>query len=161
MTENQKKFLDESVLVFDIDGTLCKYDFPLFNAKCFDKSTWLSLNMSLNPYVSAIPTSLFNEIIDSHNQDELYVLGVSLSSFESRNKIKFLNNYYSKFKDENIMFVSSNSFKYAILCELHNILEVSGVHKRIVLVEDNPDIMVHIESQNNESVRCVLVSDYI
>lgn len=162
MKDEIKNYLKDNILVFDIDGTLCKYDFPDFGVKCFDEHSWIHLNMLTDVYANAIPIRIFDDIIDSCNPNDLYSLGVAYSSFEQRNKINFMHKNFSKFKDNNIIFVSENKYKYDVLSELMEIYSQMGyTDKKIILIEDNSSIMLDVELKKNSNIHCMLVSDFL
>lgn len=161
MKDEIKNYLKDNILVFDIDGTLCKYNFQDFERKGFDAHSWIRLNMIKDMYDCSKPIKLFDDIIESHNQNNMYILGVACSSFEQRNKVNFIHKNFPKFRYENIIFVSDNCFKYDVLEELQIIYKQMGYTKKIILIEDNASIMLDIELKDNHSIKCMLISDFI
>lgn len=160
MTKEQEQYLLNNILVFDIDGTLAKYEFPNYRTKCFEYKEW-ALNSMLDGdmYKDAIPTSLFKDIIEKHESKELYILGTCLTSFEASSKIKFLQKHYPNIPQENIIFVGSNDLKYVILEGLYQNLMPED--KNIIMIEDNPNIMGDIETKKHPNIKCMLISDFL
>lgn len=152
--------LKDDILVFDVDGTLTKYDFPEF--KIAGKEEWISANIKRNMYTDAKPVHLFDEILESKNSSDLYILSVAFSSFEQNNKLEMLERLFPMFREDNIMFVADDSFKIYVLKYLRDLYDKEGKeHKRIVLIEDNVGIMSSIENLRDKRIKCYLLSDFI
>ena len=152
--------LKDDILVFDIDGTLTKYDFPEF--KIADKNEWVPLNIKRNVYTDAKPIHLFDELLESKNSSDLYILSVAFSSFEQNNKLDMLERLFPMFREDNIFFVAHDQFKVYILQYLRELYDKEGKeHKRIVLIEDNVNIMSSIENLRNKRIKCYLLSDFL
>ena len=154
--------LIDDIVLFDIDGVLGKYDFGELGIKIIPEHEWVRKNMIIDAYTFIQKTNIFDELIRSKNTDELNTLSVAFSSFEQRNKIRFLKENYNNISENGIIFVAKDEFKVDILKELRNIYDIVGKKdKRIVLIEDNVGIMASVEELKNDMIKCYLISDFI
>lgn len=146
-----------SILMFDIDGVLCKYWFKDYNTKCFEDIHWARMNVSCDMYAHAERTHLFDDIIEKWDAEKLYTLSTATSSFEQRNKIHLIKREFPKFKDENILFVGDDKYKVGVMSEFWRKYPKHDV----ILIEDSASILASVVSANNSHIKCYLVSDFI
>ena len=154
--------LVDDIVVFDIDGVLGKYDFKTLGIKIVEEHKWVRENMKRNMYETIDKTFLFDELIETKNPMNMYILSVALSSYEQENKKEFILRCYPNIREEHIIFVSESKYKVDILKELRESYDKSKKdNKRIVMLEDSVPVMKDVELVGNDKLRCFLVSDFI
>lgn len=154
--------LKESVVVFDMDGVLNRFDFSTLNIRMVPDHDWAEMNMIEDAYRYVQKTNIFSNLISTKNSDDVYVLSAALTSFEQANKKRFLNREYPNIKDDNMMFVGETRFKIDILKGLREILDKSGKsHMDIVMIEDSIGVLLDVSKLNNPRIKCYLVSDFL
>lgn len=152
--------LNDDIVLFDVDGVLGKFDFGELGFKILEKEKWLRKNMECDVYSYVQKTNFFDDFIKVHNN--LMVLSVAFSSYEQKNKIKFIERNYSNIDKENIIFVATDDLKVEVLKQLREDFDKKGFgNKRIILIEDNSRIMGSIEKLNNPRIKCFLLSDFL
>lgn len=153
--------LNNNVLVFDVDGTLVRYNFPTLGVKCFEPHEWIQLNARDNMYKHYIEkTNLFDEVI-ANNLEHVYTLSAALTSYEQNNKIEFINSTW-KIEKEHILFVSELQYKIDMLKILRDKYNSKGDStKDIILIEDDSSVMMQIEQARLHGIHCYLVSDFV
>lgn len=154
--------LKDSVVVFDMDGVLNKFDFSTLNIKIVPDHDWAKMNMMEDAYKYVQKTNIFDKIISAKNSEDVYVLSAALTSFEQANKINFLNREYPNIKNSNMMFVGETRFKIDILQGLREILDKNGKsHMDVVIIEDSMSVLLDVSNLDNPRIKCYLVSDFI
>ena len=154
--------LKDSVVVFDMDGVLNKFDFSTLNIKIVPDHEWAKMNMIEDAYRYVQKTNIFSDLIGSKNTDDVYVLSAALTSFEQANKMRFLNREYPNIKNSNMMFVGETRFKIDILKGLREILDNTGKsHVDIVMIEDSMSVLLDVTKLGNPKIKCYLVSDFL
>jgi len=157
-----EKILENSMIVFDIDGVLCKYDFEAKDRKCWESEEWIQINIHENPYAAAKRIKIFDKLIESKKPEDMCVLSTALCSHEQKNKQDFLKTNFHKIPQDQIFFVGSDKYKTDVLYALRKSLDNMGQSaKKIVMIEDNPSIMMEIEGMRNPKIRCLLISDFV
>lgn len=156
-----KRFSDD-MIVFDIDGILCKYDFGTLNKKIWEPHDWIRLNLRSNPYNHAVLTKIFDELIKLKKPDDLCTLSTALSSAEETNKREFLKKNYPKIPQDQVYFVGDDKYKVDVLMELRQSLNnLKMANKKIIMIEDSVSVMASIETMNIPLLRCMLISDFL
>jgi len=154
--------LKDDIVVFDMDGVLNRYNFPELGFKIYSEEGWIRKNMEIDVYSFAEKTSLFDELIESKNSMDLYICSAAGTSFEQTNKIRFLEEKYPNFREDNIIFVGKTEFKIEVLKYLRDLYDSHGKQdKRIVIIEDTVSVLDAVEKLNNPMIKCYLVSDFI
>ena len=154
--------LIDDIVIFDMDGTLNKYDFKELGFKIMEEHEWVRMNMQIDAYEFAEKTTLFGELIEKKNPMDMYVLSCAGCSFEQNNKINFIMREYPNIREEHIVFVAQSRYKVDIIKELREIYDKSHKQdKRIVIIEDNIGVLQDIENLHNDRIKCYLVSDFI
>ena len=94
------------------------------------------------------------------NSDRVYVLSVVSSTFEARQKIKFIAKNYPSIQKENIIFVSSPYYKKVIMSEIYNKYYKDIVNADDVsMIDDSLDVIHDIETNTN--FRCYHISEFV
>lgn len=148
------EYLLGKVVVFDIDGTLMRYDFGSLG-KGFLPDEWVERNVNGNIYgniylARCTPTHLFGEVIEKLGNDA-WVLSVSLSDFESRNKVEVLSVHYPSIRREQILFCADKSLKLPILKSMMEAGKLGDDRKDVVLVEDDSSLVYDIKRRAEAS----------
>ena len=154
--------LKDSVIVFDMDGVLSKFDFGDLDIKIVPEHEWAKMNMMEDMYKYVQKTSIFDELIDTKNSMDMYVLSQTLSSFEQNNKINFLERNYPNIREDNIIFVGDTNIKIDILKGLREILDNTGkADVDLVIIEDSLSVLLDVTELNNPKIKCYMISDFI
>ena len=154
--------LKDSVIVFDMDGVLSKFDFGDLGIKIVPEHEWAKMNMMEDMYKYVQKTRLFDELIDTKNLMDMYVLSQTLSSFEQNNKINFLERNYPNIREDNIIFVGDTNIKIDILKGLREILDNTGkADVDLVIIEDSLSVLLDVTELNNPKIKCYMISDFI
>lgn len=154
--------LKDSVIVFDMDGVLSKFDFGDLDIKIVPEHEWAKMNMMEDMYKYVQKTRLFDELIDTKNSMDMYVLSQTLSSFEQNNKINFLERNYPNIREDNIIFVGDTNIKIDILKGLREILDNTGkADVDLVIIEDSLSVLLDVTELNNPKIKCYMISDFI
>lgn len=154
--------LKDSVIVFDMDGVLSKFDFGDLGIKIVPEHEWAKMNMMEDMYKYVQKTRLFDELIDTKNSMDMYVLSQTLSSFEQNNKINFLERNYPNIREDNIIFVGDTNIKIDILKGLREILDNTGkADVDLVIIEDSLSVLLDVTELNNPKIKCYMISDFI
>ena len=154
--------LKDSVIVFDMDGVLSKFDFGDLDIKIVPEHEWAKMNMMEDMYKYVQKTSIFDELIDVKNSMDMYVLSQTLSSFEQNNKINFLERNYPNIREDNIIFVGDTNIKIDILKGLREILDNTGkADVDLVIIEDSLSVLLDVTELNNPKIKCYMISDFI
>lgn len=154
--------LKDSVIVFDMDGVLSKFDLGDLGIKIVPEHEWAKMNMMEDMYKYVQKTRLFDELIDTKNSMDMYVLSQTLSSFEQNNKINFLERNYPNIREDNIIFVGDTNIKIDILKGLREILDNTGkADVDLVIIEDSLSVLLDVTELNNPKIKCYMISDFI
>ena len=154
--------LKDSVIVFDMDGVLSKFDFGDLDIKIVPEHEWAKMNMMEDMYKYVQKTRLFDELIDTKNSMDMYVLSQTISSFEQNNKINFLERNYPNIREDNIIFVGDTNIKIDILKGLREILDNTGkADVDLVIIEDSLSVLLDVTELNNPKIKCYMISDFI
>ena len=157
-----KPNLNNAVIAFDMDGVLNKYKFGVLGIQGLDAPQWVEANMLRNMYNFAEKTSAFDEIIESKNPMDMYVISVALTSFEQTNKLSFLEEHYPAIREEHAIFVGDTKYKVEVLKTLRQILDQTGkANKDLVMIEDDARVLLDITKLDNPRIKCYLVSDFM
>ena len=157
-----KPNLDNAVIVLDMDGVLNKFDFGELQFKIVQDHEWAELTMLKDTYYFVRKTCIFDSLIESKSQSDLYVLSAALTSYEQNSKIAFLNREYPKINKDNVIFVGDAKFKIDILKGLRKILDKTGKeHMDLVMIEDTVSVLSDITKLNDDRIKCYLLSDFV
>lgn len=142
---------EKSVLVFDIDGVLAKYEYGDHNHNICSDEEWDSNAeyYSKLMYEQAQPVKLFQHLInDIRAGKNVYACSVA-SADESKAKKKFVLRNYS-IPEENIILVQNKMDK---LQALNNIKEqYPGLpDSKIILIDDTVKVLTHVQDNSDYS----------
>jgi len=160
------EYLKDKIVLFDVDGTLMRYDFGAIG-KCFTTDEWIHLSTICNIYTEkGHPTSIFNDIIRELGNNA-WVITVSLTLHEQRNKIALIKKIHPTIPENHILFVGDTKYKVPYIESLiasQQIYENSKEHKKVVLVDDKDDLLFMHQAAYGDlapSFEIRLVSDFI
>lgn len=157
------EYLKDKIVIFDIDGTLTRYDFN-DSWKAFLPNDWIKLNVQTNPYKKVKKTHIFDEII-AELGDNAWALTAALSSSELRNKIEVIPELYPTMRPDHILFVSETKYKIPYIEGLieNNILQPINQDKGVVLVDDKDELVIEMKQRYGWVMpfEIKLISDFI
>lgn len=139
---------EDSVVIFDIDGVLAKYEFGERNHNACSDEEWTvnAVVESIWAYGKAKPVEVFQELI--RNKKHVYACSVSCYG-EGEAKKSFVRRHYS-IPDENIYLVKDKSLKLATMCEIAE-KHPDIPPEKIIMVEDTVKTLTYIQENSNYS----------
>lgn len=151
--------LKGNIVFFDFDGVLGTYQATSEKVH-IDETEYIKRQVyGEDPFSATMAPASMKNIVGQLNPDTTYVLSNMASTFELRNKIKFLNKHYPNIKAENILFVSNDSYKRLIIEALYENKYIGEYSKQqIILVEDTIKIISDVES---EGFKCYHISSFL
>ena len=159
---SNKIILPKKNVYYTFELPINKFDFSTLNIKIVPDHDWAKMNMLEDAYKYVQKTNIFDELINTKNPMELFVLSATLTSFEQANKLSFLEREYPNIRRDNVMFVGETKFKIDILQGLREILDNTGKsHMDLVIIEDSMSVLLDVTKLNNPKIKCYLVSDFI
>lgn len=151
--------LKGKIVFFDFDGVLGSYQATKENVH-IDEEEYIKRHITeRNPFEYTKAPKTIREIVQELNPNTTFVLSNMASTFELRNKEKFINTNYPSIKTDNILFVSNDSYKRLIIEALYNTYYIGEYRKcDIVLIEDTISIISDVESAG---FKCYHISSLI
>lgn len=143
---------EESIVVFDIDGVLAKYEFGERNHNScsdeeWDKDTVYHATMV---YGSAKPSRLFQELIQHKRAKSSNVYACSVASHgEDDAKTSFVRRYYD-IPEGNIFLVRDKLHKLQVLNSI-KMRHPNVPDEKIIIVEDTIKTLTYIQENSNYS----------
>lgn len=140
----------ESILVFDIDGVLIKYQFGEHNHNICSDAEWdaNATNLASRTYSTAEPVVTLQDLIAKKNPENVYVCSV-VSHGEGPSKIDAISRHYDILED-NIKLVSHNLEKLAVLQALKS--EHPDVpDEMFVLIDDTVKTLTYVQENSGFS----------
>lgn len=148
--------LKDKKVFFDFDGTLCECRYGDYcSVVAGNKSTFLEACVFDNPYKDARPISIMQEVINTLNPENIYILGRTSGSVENKYKEQFLNQYFPSIKNENMIFVNSIEDKCIYLDRLSSKYN----RENLVLIED--DFTTIIKAELEYQLNCYHISSFM
>ena len=141
---------NNTILVFDVDGTLAKMEYGEYNHFDLDDDSWTKLletGEAMYPDDQAIPTMV--EYMKTRDMNNVYVCSKSYSDNEDNLKIRFLKDVFNIIEDH-IYFVSDNKDKLKILDIIKGIKQIEDDHK-IAIVDDSLEVLTYVKENSNYS----------
>lgn len=155
--------LKDKKVFFDFDGVLGVYQATPSNVH-LDLEEFITAHMlgygegPGSVFDTIRPTHTMMKVVDSLDSNNLYLLSVAETSFESKNKTQFLNKYYPNIPTDHHIYVADNKFKLSVLNNLHRMGKLPSDKKNIVLIEDTISIIRLVEEQG---YRCYHISSFL
>lgn len=148
MQKNEKggrkmtKKLKGKYVFFDVDGTLAEYRFQdkLYAGGCPELGCQ-SLNSLLfeDLYLKARPLKTMQNVIQTLNPNQVFILGACTTNHEIEQKYKWLAMHYPTIKRENILFIHLTMLKPEVILEYVKHLEISL--EEVAFVDDRLDVL--------------------
>lgn len=139
---------NNTILVFDVDGTLAKMEYGEYNHFALDDDNWNKLiqtGEAFYPDDQAIPC--MQEYIKTKDINNIYACSKSYSDKEDSMKVRFLMSAFNIPK-EHIYFVRDNDEKLEVLRKIKKIrCNIEDNH--IAMVDDSTEVLNHIKENSN------------
>lgn len=139
---------EESIVVFDVDGVLAKYEFGERNHNSCSDEEW-DANAeyeSIMIYGAAKPVEVLQELI--RNKKHSYACSMA-SAGEKDAKVSFIRRYYN-IPEENIYLVKDKRDKLTVLCTIAE-KHPEVPDEKIIIVEDTVKTLTYIQDNSNFS----------
>jgi hypothetical protein len=139
---------NDTILVFDVDGSLAKMEYGEYNHFALDDDSWTELletGESFYDDSQAIPSMV--DYIKTKDINNIYVCSKSYSANEDNMKIRFLTSAYGILSDH-IYFVKDNLEKLNIL----NIIKEKNPNienNHIAMIDDSVEVLNNIKEHSN------------
>lgn len=159
MTNDMVSQLKGNIVFFDFDGVLGTYQ-ATSDKVHIDEEDYIKRHVyGPDPFKYTTAPNSMKHLIQELNTDNTYVLSNMASTFEYRNKERFIRTNYPSIKQENILFVSNDSYKKLIIEALYEKVFIGNYsRKQIILVEDTLNIIKNVESAG---FRCYHISSFL
>lgn len=139
-----------SIVVFDIDGVLAKYEFGENNHNYCSEEEWnkFAFHYSKQIYDKSKPVHTFQTLVWSKGASNVYACAVA-DEFADEAKKSFVRRFYA-IPEENIFFVKSKEHKLELLhdIKLHN---QNLDDEEIILIDDNVSTLTYVQERSNYS----------
>lgn len=145
---------EDSVVLFDIDGVLAKYEFGEHNHNLCSDEEWDNNVEYYAPtiYDSAKPVELFQRLIRNKKPGTVYTCSVAKGD-ERYAKISFVRRFYD-IPEENILFVESKDKKLFAMEATRLQKRMQGFQipdEKFIMVDDSVKVLTHIQENSNFS----------
>lgn len=142
----QTHSFEDSICVFDIDGTLVEYRFGDGVYVCKD-SEFMDYCKEHDVYADANIPDIMKKFIAGLDKDKVYVCSKAYSLEEMKQKAELAYKKYD-IPEENIFFVFNNHDKLEILNR------IAGMHEdiprwKIYMIDDSIDVLGHIQDNSD------------
>jgi hypothetical protein len=150
MTIKEIIYNENSILVFDIDGVLAKYQFGEHNHNNCSDAEWSvdAVNRAKSTYEQAEAVVTFQDLINMKGPENVYVCSV-VAYGEDQAKKDFITRHYG-IPESNIMLVSHKLEKLAVLQSLrfeHPELD----DEMFVLIDDTIKTLTYVQENTGFS----------
>lgn len=148
MTERTKQILTDpnTVLVFDIDGTLARYEFGSQNHNACPDAEWKDYLAENRPYETAVPVTLFQQVIQK-KPDQIFICSVVSGMDEVKQKEDFIKKNFPEIPATNIYFVGTEEDKLISLYVIQSIFDDKSP-KDIFMIDDSCSVLNHIQEHS-------------
>lgn len=152
--------LIDKIVIVDFDGTLTTY------RSTEDKAHTNSENyigMHIDGYDTVWkytrPLKTMQNLLSKLDRDRLYVLSQTDTSFEEKNKNRFIANNYPFIKQDNIIYVGRTNYKKTVVEYMFKHGYFGTFDKKsIVIIEDSIEVISQLE---DAGYRCYHISSFI
>lgn len=154
----QELLKKDKVVVFDIDGTLLKYEFGDGIHTACNNNVWEQFVIENEPYKHVSGVQVFKEFINDKLAagGAVYVCSRS-EEYEKEQKKEAVLREYSNIPPENIIFVASKKDK---LEAVRSIAKIRGVSENnMVIVDDSVDTLDYI--YENSAIMTVHITTFM
>ncbi|MCR5224363.1 MAG: hypothetical protein K6C11_04370 [Bacilli bacterium] len=141
---------NNTILVFDVDGTLARMEYGEYNHFALDDDSWTKLIESgeaVYPDSQAIPSMV--EYMKNKDMNNIYVCSKSYTTKEDNMKTRFLMSAYNILEDH-IFYSRDNDSKLDVLNRIKEIRNITDDHM-IAIVDDSLEVLNHIKENSNYS----------
>ena len=144
----------DSIVIFDIDGVLAKYEFGERNHNCCSDEEWDNniVYYSATIYDSAKPVREFQELINEKRYGSVYTCSVA-KGYEQYAKVSFVRRFYN-IPEENILFVESKEQKLEALKAIRAKNKLKGhdiPDEKYIMVDDTVKVLTNIQDNSDFS----------
>lgn len=145
---------EDSVVIFDIDGVLAKYEFGDHNHNLCSDEEWDNNVAFYAPtiYDSAKPVKLFQGLIRNKKPGSVYTCSVAKGD-EKYAKTSFVRRFYN-IPEENILFVDSKDKKLFAIEATRLQKRMQGFDipdEKFIMVDDSIKVLTHIQDNSDFS----------
>lgn len=158
--EDKIKYLKDKVVVFDLDGVLCKFkytDDTSYNLLPFKNEEDIvnEYTKDNDLYKYAEPVKVMQYIISKLNIENVYILSMTRENIRKW-KNNWIDKYYSSIKKENIIYTYTAYEKLDYLKDL----KFKYPEKEIVFVEDTADTLIKVNDEELDII-CIHISSFL
>lgn len=158
--EGKIKYLKDKVVVFDLDGVLCKFkytDDTSYNLLPFKNEEDIvnEYTKDNDLYKYAEPVKVMQYIISKLNIENVYILSLTRENIRKW-KYNWIDKYYNSIKKENIIYTDTAYEKLNHLKELKS----KYPNKEIVFVEDTADTLIKVNDEQLDII-CIHISSFL
>lgn len=152
-------FLNDKIVVFDLDGVLCKFkytdDYNYNLLPCEDKVEVVNKYGENNDfYKYGKPNKIMQYIISKLNMENVYILSMTQENIRKW-KTNWINSNYEKIKKENIIYTYNVDEKLEYLRNL----KAKYTDKEIVFVEDRAETLIKVNEEKIDII-CIHISSF-
>lgn len=149
MTQKIKEIVTnpDTVLVFDIDGTLAKYEFGNRNHNACPDSQWPEYVKDNKPYESVEAAEVFKPIV-REKPDHIFVCSIVSGIDEIRQKTEFLKKNFPEIPANNIYFVGTEDDKLISLLVIQNEFENKPAED-VFMIDDSCSVLNRIQERSS------------
>lgn len=149
MTQKIKEIVTDpdTVLVFDIDGTLAKYEFGDRNHNACPDSRWQEYIRNNKPYESIGTAEIFRPIIQG-KPDHIFVCSIVGGIDEINQKTEFLKKNFPEIPASNIYFVGTEDDKLISLFVIQNQFENKPAED-VFMIDDSCSVLNCIQKKSD------------
>lgn len=135
---------DDVIVVFDVDGVLCPFEFGNLKHNACKDSCWESFVVKNKPYSKAKAIPQMKQFIEQKGIEKVFVCSVA-EPLEEKDKKNFLIREYGIFENH-ISFVRSSKSK---LKYLQTFVTDGREQNQIALVDDTVEILNDVYEQSD------------
>lgn len=151
--------LKGNIVFFDFDGVLGTYQATSDKVHINEDEYVKRHIYPVDPFEYTVAPESMKRIVQELNPDKTFVLSLMASTFELRNKERFISSNYPSIKTDNILFVSSNPYKRLVMEALYESRYIGKYSKQqLILVDDTLEVLKDVESAG---FRCYHISSFL
>lgn len=154
------EYLNNKVVVFDLDGVLCKFKYTDANSNNllpFKDEISIENEYTKNNdlYEYAEPIKIMQYIISKLEKDNVYILSMTQDNVRKW-KHNWIEKYYNVIKKENIIYTYTVDEKLDHLRKL----KLKYPNKEIVFVEDRAETLIKVNDEELDII-CIHISSFL